>query len=143
MLSDYHLKITEKDAEYTLSANTCGDPLEGGRNYRIHLPRDIPECNFWSVLVYDFRTRLIIKNKQLWPSVHSRNKKLVFNQDGSLDIWFGTEAPSGMENNWIQTIRGIGWYAVLRLYEVRKSWDELTWRPGGIELLAGKDEVAY
>jgi hypothetical protein len=133
MLSDYNLKITEKDAEYTLSADNNSDPLEGGRNYRIHLPRDIPECNFWSVLVYDCRTRLIIKNKQLWPSVYSNCQNLAVNSDGSVDIWFGPEISSGREHNWIQTIKKRDWYAIIRLYDIKNKLTVKDWAPGHIE----------
>ena len=46
----------------------------------------------------------MIKTDQPWPSVYSSSKKLVVNQDGSIDVWFGPNAPVGKESNWIRTI---------------------------------------
>ena len=34
-----------------------GNPLDGGKNYRLHLPPNIPVKEFWSVIVYSDQTR--------------------------------------------------------------------------------------
>jgi hypothetical protein len=65
--------------------------------------------------------------------VYSSCKRLVVNQDGSVDVWFGPKAPPGRENNCIQTIPGKGWHLILRLYEPMEAWINKTWRPGEIE----------
>ena len=101
----------------------------------MHLPPDIPASNFWSVLVYDHETCLIIRSDQPWPSVYSSSKKLIVNHDGSVDVWFGPKAPAGKENNWIQTISRRRWYMILRLYDPLKAWFNGTWRPGEIEII--------
>jgi len=31
-------------------------------------------------------------------------------------VYFGPEAPDGHENNWLQTIPGMPWFSVLRMY---------------------------
>ena len=36
------------------------------------------------------------------------------------------------ERNWIQTIPGKGWFAILRLYGPLDAWFDKTWRPGEI-----------
>ena len=60
------------------------------------------------------------------------------NDDGSIDLYFGPEAPEGKEANWIQTVPNKGWFCVLRLYSPtealvrqdmahraeRSSWEE-------------------
>jgi hypothetical protein len=126
-------EIMEEETQYTGSSDSGGKTLEGGNNYKLHLPANIPAKNFWSVIVYDYETRLIIRNDQLWPSIYSTRKSLVINQDGSVDILFGPSVPAGREKNWIQTVPGKGWYMILRIYGTMESWFDKTWRPGEIE----------
>lgn len=120
-------------SHYTISSDSNNNPLEGGKNYRLHLPPDIPASNFWSVIVYDNQTHLMIHTDQLWPSVYSSSKKLKVNQDSSVDILFGPKAPPGRENNWVQTNPGKGWNMILRLYEPLEPWLNRSWKPSEIE----------
>lgn len=110
-----------------------GQPLDGGRNYRMRLPRDVPVKQFWSAIVYDNQTRSMLQTDQKWPSVTSQNQNLRINDDGSVDVFFGPRAPAGMENNWIQTIPGKGWNILFRLYGPLQPWFDKTWRLGEIE----------
>jgi hypothetical protein len=119
--------------QYRVSSDAKGNPLEGGKNYKFHLPPNVPASNFWSILVYDKKTGLIIKTDQSWPSVHSQCKNLVVNQDGSVDAWFGPTVPPGREGNWIRTVPGQHWNMILRLYYPLESWLDERWRPGEIE----------
>jgi hypothetical protein len=123
----------EEELQYIATYDANGKALDGSRNYKIHLPPDIPASNFWSVIVYDNQTRLIIRTDQPWPSVFSSSKKLVVNLDSSVDVWFGPKALHGNENNWIKTIPGKGWNMILRLYYPLESWFDKSWRPGEIE----------
>jgi hypothetical protein len=110
-----------------------GRPLDGGKNYRLHLPPNIPVKEFWSVILYDNQTRSMLQTDQRWPAATSQNPKLASNADGSVDIYFGPKAPAGKESNWIQTIPGKGWNTLLRLYGPLQPWFDKTWRPGEIE----------
>jgi hypothetical protein len=112
-----------------------GQPLDGGRHYKLHLPPNIPIKNFWSVIVYDNQTRSMLQTDQRFPMVSSQNEKLEINADGSVDVYFGPKAPPGKENNWVQTIPGKGWSTLLRLYSPLEPWFNKTWRPGEIEAL--------
>jgi len=123
----------EEELQFIATYDANGKPLDGGKNYKIHLSPDIPASNFWSVIVYDNQTHLIIRTDQPWPSVFSSCKKLVVNQDGSVDAWFGPQAPAGNENNWVKTIPGKGWNMILRLYYSTEAWFDKSWRPGEIE----------
>ena len=38
------------------------------------------------------------------------------NSDGSVDLYFGSEAPDGKAHNWIQTNEGESFFVNLRLY---------------------------
>jgi len=44
------------------------------------------------------------------------------------------EAPTGQENNWVQTVPGKGWSVILRLYGPLEPWYDKT-RRGEIELV--------
>jgi hypothetical protein len=112
-----------------------GNPFDGGKTYRLHLPKDIPAKRFWSAIVYDTQTRSMLQTNQQFPSVSSQNRDVKVNSDGSVDVWFGPEAPEGMENNWIETIPGKGWFMILRLYGPLEPWFDKSWRPGEIELV--------
>ena len=55
--------------------------------------------------------------------------------DGSVTVWFGPTAPSGHEDNWVQTMPGKGWSVFLRLYGPLQPWFDKSWKPGDIELV--------
>jgi hypothetical protein len=121
-----------ENAEYIITKDSAGNTLAGEKNYRLYLPHSIPASDFWSVIVYDSQTGLMIKTDQPWPSVYSSSKKLLVNQDGSIDVWFGPNAPVGKESNWIRTIPEKKWYMMLRLYERAESLLNKSWKPGEI-----------
>ena len=108
--------------------------VDGSKNYKLRLPKDIPVKDFWSVMLYDNQTRSMLQTNQDWPAVSSQTKALQTNPDGSVDVCFGPKAPAGKESNWIQTRPGKGWSAMLRLYGPLAPWFNKTWRPGEIEL---------
>ena len=115
-----------------------GSPLDGGKNYRLRLPANAPVKDFWSVIVYDDQTRSMVQTDQQFPSVSSQTQGLLVNEDGSVDVFFGPKAPSGKENNWVQTISGTAWNTILRLYGPLEPFYNQAWRPGEIELLPGQ-----
>jgi hypothetical protein len=112
-----------------------GKPLDGGKSYRLRLPPKIPVANFWSVILYDNQTRSMLQTDQQWPAVSSQSQGLQVNADSSVDIYFGPKPPDGKRSNWVQTIPGKGWNALLRLYGPLRPWFDKTWRPGEIELI--------
>ena len=128
-------KLVGRGSQYAWTARDAkGEPLDGGKSYRLHLPPNIPVKDFWSVILYSNQTRSMIQTDQRFPSVSSQTKGLLVNGDGSVDIWFGPTAPAGKEKNWIQTVPGKGWNTILRLYGPLEPWFDKTWRPGEIEI---------
>jgi hypothetical protein len=116
------------------SRDSSGAYLDGAKSYRLSLPADAPAKNFWSVVAYDPQTRSELQTGQPFPSKNSVKGDLAPNADGSVDLYFGPRPPNGSERNWVQTVPGKGWLAILRLYGPLDAWFDKTWRPGEIEL---------
>ncbi len=129
------LNIMDEELQHIISYDSEGHMLEGGKKYKLYLPPDIPASDFWSIIVYDPLSHLMIHTDQLWPSVFSSDKNLVFNNDGSVDVWFGPELIKGKEGNFVKSIPGKQWYMIFRLYYPIESWFDKRWRPGEIEEL--------
>ena len=55
------------------------------------------------------------------------------NADGSTDLYLGPKAPEGQQGNWIATVPGKGYFAILRLYGPTEAALNKTWKPGDIE----------
>jgi hypothetical protein len=109
--------------------------LDGGKNYRLHLPPNIPVKTFWSIIPYDTQTRSVLQTDQRDTALTSESGTVKANADGSVDVYFGPTAQAGKESNWIQTVPGKGWFTLLRLYGALDPWFDKTWRPGEIELM--------
>ena len=71
-----------------------GKPLEGGSNYRLHVPAEVPVREFWSVTVYSLTTSSFFLNATRL-TLGSLDKELRKNADGTVDIYFWPEASRG------------------------------------------------
>ena len=108
-------------------------PFDGSKTYKLNIPANPPVNNFWAVTIYDPQTRSMLQTRQAFPTVGSQTKGIKMNEDGSTDIYFGSKAPEGYENNWLETVPGKSWFVILRMYGPLKPWIEKTWRPGEVE----------
>jgi hypothetical protein len=111
-----------------------GRPLSGGGNYRLKLPPNIPAANFWSVTLYEAENASGLANGWPFPSLGSRDKP-VPNADGSMDLHLGPKAPTGKAGNWLATVPGKGYFAILRLYAPTEAAINKSWKPGDIEVV--------
>lgn len=107
--------------------------LDGSASYRLRLPPDVPVKDFWSVVVYDPQTRSELQTGQAFPGRNDKRDTLSYNEDGSVDLAFGPESPRVGAENWVQTVPGKGWFAILRLYGPLAPWFDQMWKPGDIE----------
>jgi hypothetical protein len=104
----------------------AGDFLDGSRTYQLTIPPDPPARQFWSLTVYDVRTRSQIDTDQQRAAV-STYSDLVKNPDGSINVYFGPTAPHDHLANWIKTIPGQGFFAMFRLYGPEAPFYNKTW----------------
>ncbi len=127
------LKMVGAGSQYAVAAtDQDGNYLDGNKNYRLHIPPNVPAKDFWSVVLYDPQTRSELQTSQPFPSKNNKRDKIEINTDGSVDLYFGQQPPEGMESNWIQTVPGKGWWAILRLYGPLDPWFDETRRPDEI-----------
>jgi hypothetical protein len=104
-----------------------GDWLDGGANYVLRLPPDVPAEAFWSFTAYEVGTRTLINNKHEIADRSSR-MDLAKNANGSVDIYIGPDKPTGAKvKNWIPTERGRAWFTYFRLYSPKKAFLDKTW----------------
>ena len=128
------MRLTGIGSQYVMAMRGGdGEFLDGSRNYRLTLPPDIPQSRFWSVMLYDRQTRSMLQTDQPKPDVGSQSGRVKTNPDGSTDIYIGPTAPEGKTDNWLQTVPGKGFFAILRLYNPEASFFDKTWRPSEIE----------
>jgi hypothetical protein len=129
MLSD----TPGKGANYMMGfTDSDGAPLSGGSNYRLNLPPNIPAGIFWSMTLYDAENSSGLANGQPFPSLGSRDKPAQ-NADGSTDLYLSPQAPEGKQSNWLATVPGKGYFAILRLYGPTEAAINKSWKPGDIE----------
>lgn len=110
-----------------------GAYLDGAKNYRLHVPADVPAKRFWAVTIYDPATRSLLDNEG--PNTVSSLGDSEVNPDGSVDVYFGPKAPKGKEKNWVGTVPGKGWFVAFRFYGPLEGYIEKTWVLSDIELM--------
>ncbi|MBX3157732.1 MAG: DUF1254 domain-containing protein [Deltaproteobacteria bacterium] len=135
------MRLTDVGSQYLgafVDAN--GEPLDGAYAYRIVLPPGIPAARFWSVTLYDNQSRSMLQTDQLYPRAGSQaypSPAAVASDDGSIAIHLAPACPDGVaRGNWIQTVPGAGYFAILRFYGPQASFFDRTWRPSEIERVA-------
>lgn len=127
-------KMVGVGSQYTYAVtDSKGAYLDGSKTYRLNIPANVPAKNFWSVVIYDPQTRSELQTGQMFPSKNNKRDELIANADGSVDLYFGPQAPEGKQANWIQSVPGKAWYTLFRLYGPLEPWFDQTWRLGEIE----------
>jgi hypothetical protein len=127
--SQYLINFADADKNY----------YDGGKTYKVTLPKGIPEAAFWSFTVYDNQSRSMLQTPQRYPRAGSQgypSPATEPNADGSTTVYFGPTQPAGVKRgNWIQTMPGKGWWVILRLYSPLEPFFTKEWRLSEIELV--------
>ena len=111
---------------YLMGTRDANDAtLRGEKTYRLRVPPNVPARQFWAVTVYDLETAGFIRES---PRVEMNSfEQIEKNPDGSVDVYFGPEAPVGKELNWVYTSPGGRWFAFFRWYGPEKAVFDKTW----------------
>jgi len=121
----YLISIRDKD----------GQPFDGSKTYRLTVPPNVPIQQYWSVTAYDRQTHALIKDMPR-ASRASNAAELQKNADGSVDIYFGSTAPTGKEANWVPTDPQRGFELMFRLYGPTKEFFDKVWVLPDVERVA-------
>ena len=122
-------KMVGVGSQYAYNAlDSDGNYLDGSKRYSLNIPADVPAGDFWSVVAYDPQTRSELQTSQPFPSKNNKKDDLIVNDDGSVDLYFGPEAPAGKERNWVETVPGKGWMVLIRLYGPLEPWFDKSWQ---------------
>ena len=104
-----------------------GDRLIGSRSYDLVVPPDAPVAQFWSFTVYDADTRCFVDHP-LDRADRSSRDDLIVEEDGSVRLHLGPQAPPGRDANWIPTVPGQGWFGYFRFYAPTQPYFDKTWQ---------------
>jgi hypothetical protein len=134
------MRIPGVGSQYLMGfLDSQGNPFDGGKTYKVTLPKSIPARAFWSFTLYDNQSRSMLSTQQRYPRAGSQSypsPAAVQSENGSTTVYFGPTRPNGVERgNWIQTMPGKGWFTILRLYSPLESFFTKEWQPSEIELV--------
>jgi len=95
--------------------------LSGSHSYLIHFaPGGLPPARFfWSLTMYD-SSFFLVPNPINRYEIGNRTRGVLYNADGSLDVYVQSAAPAGHESNWLPSPPG-GFQVTMRLYGPRPS----------------------
>jgi hypothetical protein len=111
-----------------------GQSLHGRETYRLTVPPDAPVTQYWSVTIYDSATHALIRYMPL-GSRSSQSPGLRVNPDGSVDIYFGPEAPDDHDPNWVPTDPDGNFEVLFRFYGPKPSLFDKSWQLPDVQLV--------
>ncbi|MBB6463052.1 DUF1254 domain-containing protein [Flammeovirga kamogawensis] len=124
-----------EDAVYPNTAvDVDGNLLNGSNKYILHFAADKlpPVEGFWSITMYD-KTGFLVENSIDRYNLGDK-KDMVYNKDGSLDIYIQKDAPKGHEKNWLpSTKEGVDFELTFRMYWPKEEVLNKTWTMPGIK----------
>ena len=104
-----------------LAETPDGQWLDGGKNYKLTMPANVPVRDFWSITTYDLETASYLRN--INPStIDSVTESVKKNADGSVTIYFGPELPKGAnKENWLPTDPKRRFFLLARFYGPKRE----------------------
>jgi hypothetical protein len=126
-------------AQFYLMANKDhdGNAFDGNSNYKLTVPANAPVRQYWSATVYNRETHTLIRNLSR-ASVASITSGVLTNTDGSVDVFFGPQAPAGKEANWVPTDPQGKFELLFRLYGPEKPFFDRAWKLPDVQKVVGQ-----
>ena len=113
--------------------------FDGAKTYKVTLPKDIPEANFWSFTLYDNQTRSMLDTPQRYPRAGSQSYPVARRRGERRRLHDGLLRPdtaAGVKRgNWIQTDARKGWFVDPAPLQPARAVLRQEWRAGEIELV--------
>jgi hypothetical protein len=126
-------RLGKATAYLTALKDADGELLSGKATYRLKVPAQVPARDFWSVIAYSKKTKAFIYNEADRVGLSSYDKsKMKLNGDGSVDIYFGTTAPKGLDSNWIPTA-GEDFFLLFRFYGPEEAYFDKSFKLPDLE----------
>ncbi len=117
------------------------EPLVGEKKYRLRFEKgQLPttgDLGFWSITMYGDDYQLVANEIDRY-SIRKSTQGLVYNDDGSLDIYIQATPPKGHESNWLPTPKAGIFRLNYRVYlpdEPVRQWDTVeNYLPGVVPI---------
>jgi hypothetical protein len=128
--------VAEEALYFGATADSARNPLTGKSGYRLRFAAgQLPPVDaFWSLILYgaDF---FLYPNPLNRYSVSDRTKDLIFQPDGSLEIFLQHDKPVSGASNWLPAPDG-NFQLVLRTYQPKPEVLSRQWKPPLIEAIS-------
>ncbi|AGE56446.1 hypothetical protein PBCVNEJV1_839L [Paramecium bursaria Chlorella virus NE-JV-1] len=120
------------EAFYPISYNDCsGRTLSGNNKYYIDIGLDnLPPVHaFWSITMYDAKTRLLVKNPIDRYLINSSMISSMKTKNKNVRLYIQKDSPGkDLETNWLPSPSDT-FYLILRLYYPKEKATSGHWRP--------------
>ncbi len=114
---------------YIGNVDSEGKPLDGNHDYELHFDVPPPVFGFWSLTLYDGKTKLLSDNPINRYAIGDRTKGIQYGEDGSLTVYMSHQKPDGdAASNWLPIPQG-PFYTVIRAYNAEPEIFNGTWSP--------------
>jgi hypothetical protein len=126
-------RLGKASAYVAVLRDADGELLSGRATYRLRVPAEVPARDFWSVIAYSKKTKAFIYNETGRVGLSSYDKaKMKLNDDGSADIYFGKNAPKGLDSNWIPNA-GEDFFLLFRFYGPEQAFFDRSFKLPDLE----------
>lgn len=122
--------VPEESLYYWSTSDAAGQPLVGTTTYRLHFEEGqlppVAQGAFWSLTMYD-EDMFLVPNAQRRYALGDRDD-LMYNADGSLDLYLSASRPAGHASNWLPAPKA-PFNLIIRAYAPSEAALTNSWNP--------------